>query len=172
VSTSQSQIAIDLQREATEYARMKDQADNLAKFGDFSGYKALGYTDAEIAQMRAVWAAENPLLAAAVGMGGYGYAGGYSGGGSGRGRGTGSGTPTDSTTGNGNGTAKKSGSSGSSGSVNGIGGAIGRAVGGGIGAILSGEGPSGNRSGASAKSGNSSKWWRDPKTGALYYIDN
>jgi hypothetical protein len=166
VSTSQSQIAIDLQREATEYARMKDQADNLAKFGDFSGYKALGYTDAEIAQMRAVWAAENPLLAAAVGMGGYGYAGGSYGVGSRRGNRTPE-TPTEEN-GDGN-TAKKSGSSGS---VNGIGGAIGRAVGGGIGAILSGEGPSGNRSGASAKSGNSSKWWRDPKTGALYYIDN
>ena len=109
VSTSQSQIAIDMQREATEWNRMKDQADTLAKFGDFSGYKALGYTDAEIAQMRAVWAAANPVLAAALGIGG--YYGGYSGGGSGSGYRSGGGNktgdgivagPGTGTTGNGN----------------------------------------------------------------------
>lgn len=82
VSTSQAQMSMDLQREATEWSRQKEQADTLAKFGDFSGYAALGYTAEQIAQMRAVWAAENPLLAAAIGMGGYGY--GYSGGYSGR----------------------------------------------------------------------------------------
>ena len=92
VSTSQSQIGIDLQREATEWGKLKDQADTLAQFGDFSGYAALGYSADDIAQMRAVWAAKNPQLAAAVG--GYGVVGGGSsggGGGSGRGRGSGSG---------------------------------------------------------------------------------
>lgn len=35
-----------------EYNRLAQQADNLAAYGDFSGYKALGYTDAQIGQMR------------------------------------------------------------------------------------------------------------------------
>lgn len=35
-----------------EYARALEKAQNLAAAGDFSGYKALGYTDAEIATMK------------------------------------------------------------------------------------------------------------------------
>lgn len=35
-----------------EYNRLAQQADNLAAYGDFSGYKALGYTDSQINQMR------------------------------------------------------------------------------------------------------------------------
>lgn len=35
-----------------EYTRLAQQADNLAAYGDFSGYKALGYTDSQINQMR------------------------------------------------------------------------------------------------------------------------
>ena len=46
------------------------KAELLAKSGDFSGYKALGFTDAEIASMRAAWEAE----AAQAGS----YSGGYS----------------------------------------------------------------------------------------------
>ena len=46
-----------------QYLRQKEQADNLAAYGDFSGYAALGYTDAKIAAMRQTWARKNPLLA-------------------------------------------------------------------------------------------------------------
>lgn len=35
-----------------EYNRLAQQADNLAAYGDFSGYKALGYTDSQINKMR------------------------------------------------------------------------------------------------------------------------
>lgn len=35
-----------------EYNRLAQQADMMASYGDFSGYKALGYTDAQIGQMR------------------------------------------------------------------------------------------------------------------------
>lgn len=49
------------------------KAELLAKSGDFSGYKALGFTDAEIASMRAAWEAE----AAQGGSYGGGYGGSY-----------------------------------------------------------------------------------------------
>ena len=35
-----------------EYNRLAQQADNLAAYGDFSGYQALGYTDSQINKMR------------------------------------------------------------------------------------------------------------------------
>ena len=35
-----------------EYNQLAQQADNLAAYGDFSGYKALGYTDSQINKMR------------------------------------------------------------------------------------------------------------------------
>lgn len=35
-----------------EYNRLAQQAEMMASYGDFSGYKALGYTDAQIGQMR------------------------------------------------------------------------------------------------------------------------
>lgn len=35
------------------------QAETMAAYGDFSGYKALGYTDEQIAMMRAAWDAAN-----------------------------------------------------------------------------------------------------------------
>lgn len=35
-----------------EYNRLAQQADSLAAYGDFSGYKALGYTDSQINKMR------------------------------------------------------------------------------------------------------------------------
>lgn len=87
VATSQNQIAIDMQREATEWNRKKEEADTLAQFGIFSGYEALGYTPDEIAQMRAVWAAKNPLLAGGYGGGGYGGSGYRRGSGNGSGNG-------------------------------------------------------------------------------------
>lgn len=44
-------------------SRQLEQAQTLAAFGDFSGYKALGYTDEQIQQMYTIWAAQNPTLA-------------------------------------------------------------------------------------------------------------
>lgn len=87
VATAQAQAQMDLQREAADWSRRKDEAETLAKFGDFSGYAALGYTAEQIAQMRAQWLLEHPQAG-----GGYGYGGGYRRGGSG----SGSGTPTTS----------------------------------------------------------------------------
>lgn len=94
VSTSANQMTVDLQREATQWNRLAEQADNLAKFGDFSGYKALGYSDAEIAGMRKVWEAQNADLMALMGYGSFsggGAAGSSGGGGSRSGSGSGSG---------------------------------------------------------------------------------
>ena len=41
--------------EATTYKRALEKAENLAKYGDFSGYAALGYTAEEIAAMKSVY---------------------------------------------------------------------------------------------------------------------
>lgn len=80
VSTSANQAALDAQRAATAWSKQAEQAETLAKYGDFSGYKALGYTDDQIAQMKAVWNAENADLLAL--MNGTVYSGGGTGGGS------------------------------------------------------------------------------------------
>lgn len=69
VTVGQNQIMLDRQLEQQQYDRAADQAANLAKFGDFSGYKALGYTDAQIAAMTSAWALANPELAAQLGIG-------------------------------------------------------------------------------------------------------
>ena len=85
VTVGQNQITLDRQLEQQQYDRAADQAANLAKFGDFSGYKALGYTDAQIAAMASAWALANPELAAQLGIG------------TGTGTGTGVGTGTGDT---------------------------------------------------------------------------
>ncbi|MBQ8263980.1 MAG: hypothetical protein IJY96_04290 [Oscillospiraceae bacterium] len=41
--------------EAENYSKAFERAQTLAAAGDFSGYKALGYTDAEIAAMKSAW---------------------------------------------------------------------------------------------------------------------
>ena len=49
------------QRYADQQSRQQaeDQAKTMAKYGDFSGYKALGYTDAQIALMEAAYQTQN-----------------------------------------------------------------------------------------------------------------
>ena len=42
----------------TAYAKAQSTAETLAAYGDFSGYKALGYTDAQIANMSAAYNAQ------------------------------------------------------------------------------------------------------------------
>jgi len=172
VSTSQSQIAIDMQREATEWNRMKDEADTLAKFGNFSGYKALGYSDADIAEMRAVWAAANPVLAAALGIGG--YYGGYSGGGSGGSRSGGGNKTGDNGIVAGPGSTPKR--DGGTSAANAIGQLLG-AYTAAVGSIFGGGGRTG-ATGTTAYSGVSTNpatrydaVYTNPKTKQTYYID-
>lgn len=43
------------------------KAQNMAQYGDFSGYLGLGYTQSEIDQMQKAWIAANPELAKALG---------------------------------------------------------------------------------------------------------
>ncbi|MET0016480.1 hypothetical protein [Oscillibacter sp.] len=47
-----------------EYQKQAAAADNLAQYGDFSGYKALGYTDSQIAAMKKQWQVEQAMSAA------------------------------------------------------------------------------------------------------------
>ena len=135
VSVSQNQMAMDMQREATEWNRAKDRADDLAKFGDFSGYEALGYTPDQIAQMRAVWAAENPDLAALLGYGGAAAPGSTGGGGGGNGRYTSNNAETPAT---GNGNDDATGTTTTKSAPGSIGGAVGRAIANGVGSLLAG----------------------------------
>jgi hypothetical protein len=141
VSVSQSQMAMDMQRDATEWNRAKDRADDLAKFGDFSGYEALGYTPDQIAQMRTVWAAENPDLAALLGYGGAaasGYTGGGGGSGGRSGGSGGSGGSGNGSTATGNGNGGTTGRTTAKSAPNGIGGAVGRAIANGVSSLLAG----------------------------------
>lgn len=57
--TSQYNDSLALEQDNTSYQRLVETAETLAQFGDFSGYKALGYSDAQIANMRAAWQAAN-----------------------------------------------------------------------------------------------------------------
>ena len=56
------------------YTRSTEEAALRAKYGDFSGYKAL-YGDEVGSQMERLWAAQNPQLAAAAGVNASGAAG-------------------------------------------------------------------------------------------------
>lgn len=66
--------AINDQRYAEEldWNRNSDMAKTLAASGDFSGYKALGYSDAQIATMKAAYQAAMALKARSGGSGGSG----------------------------------------------------------------------------------------------------
>lgn len=72
VTVAQNQATLDRQWEQTQYNRNLQNAETLAKYGDFSGYKNLGYNDAQIAAMQAAWAYANPELARVVGSAGLG----------------------------------------------------------------------------------------------------
>ena len=52
------QAKFDYQKQQDAWANAAAQADILAGFGDFSGYKALGYSDAQIAMMQNAWNAK------------------------------------------------------------------------------------------------------------------
>ena len=62
VSTALNQAELNYRDKAFNYGVGQDdqsaaleKAQTLAAYGDFSGYKALGYTDAEIAAMKSYW---------------------------------------------------------------------------------------------------------------------
>lgn len=66
------------------------KAQNMAQYGDFSGYLGLGYTQSEIDQMQKAWIAANPELAKTLGyVKTPSYSGYYSGSGGGGGGGSG-----------------------------------------------------------------------------------
>ena len=52
------QAKFDYQKQQDAWTNAAEQAELLAGFGDFSGYKALGYSDAKIAMMQNAWNAQ------------------------------------------------------------------------------------------------------------------
>lgn len=83
--------------ENTEYNRMLEKADTLAQYGDFSGYLALGYTQAQVAAMYKIWYYNTygTYPGSSGGSGGSGRSGGYSS--SGRSSGSGGANTTTTT---------------------------------------------------------------------------
>ena len=57
-------------KHSSEASTQQQKAANLAKYGDFSGYKAIGYTDAEINNMTKAWQAANAPKPTASGSSG------------------------------------------------------------------------------------------------------
>ena len=53
-----------------KYNRAAQQAEMMASYGDFSGYKALGYTDAQIGQMRQAYQIQQAAKAKSGSSGG------------------------------------------------------------------------------------------------------
>ena len=94
---NQQRLGYLTQLQEQQYQDQQQRAATLASAGDFSGYKELGYSDAQIKYMNDVWARQNPALAYSMGKisagdyykltGAYptGYSTGSSGGGSGGG---------------------------------------------------------------------------------------
>ena len=62
VNTAVKQLSVDTTLAENERSRLEQQAATLAKFGDFSGYAALGYSQDQIDAMQKVWGAQNPKL--------------------------------------------------------------------------------------------------------------
>lgn len=52
---------------STNYNKAVSRASTMAKYGDFSGYAALGYTGEQIARMEQIWRYQNPELAQLIG---------------------------------------------------------------------------------------------------------
>ena len=62
VNTAVKQLSVDTTLAENERSRLEQQASTLAKYGDFSGYAALGYSQDQIDAMQKVWGAQNPKL--------------------------------------------------------------------------------------------------------------
>lgn len=64
------------EREKDNRAILEDHAKTMAAVGDFSGYKALGYTDEEIAKLQQAWLLQQAAAGGSGGGGGGGRRGG------------------------------------------------------------------------------------------------
>jgi hypothetical protein len=62
VNTAVKQLSVDTTLAENDRSRLEQQAATLAKYGDFSGYAALGYSQDQIDAMQKVWGAQNPKL--------------------------------------------------------------------------------------------------------------
>lgn len=62
VNTAVKQLSVDTTLTENDRSRLEQQAATLAKYGDFSGYAALGYSQDQIDAMQKVWGAQNPKL--------------------------------------------------------------------------------------------------------------
>ena len=62
VNTAVKQLSVDTTLAENERSWLLQQAATLAKYGDFSGYAALGYSQDQIDAMQKVWGAQNPKL--------------------------------------------------------------------------------------------------------------
>ena len=62
VNTAVKQLSVDTTLAENARSRLEQQAATLAKYGDFSGYAALGYSQDQIDAMQKVWGAQNPKL--------------------------------------------------------------------------------------------------------------
>ena len=62
VNTAVKQLSVDTTLAENERSRLEQQAATLAKYGDFSGYAALGYSQDQIDAMQKVWGAQHPTL--------------------------------------------------------------------------------------------------------------
>ena len=64
---NQQRLGYLTQLQEQQYQDQQQRAATLASAGDFSGYKELGYSDAQIKYMNDVWARQNPALAYSMG---------------------------------------------------------------------------------------------------------
>lgn len=62
VNTAVKQLSVDTTLAENDRSRLEQQAATLAKYGDFSGYAELGYSQDQIDAMQKVWGAQNPKL--------------------------------------------------------------------------------------------------------------
>lgn len=70
LANSWKQKEWDYNMSQDEWNRASQQADMMASYGDFSGYKALGYTDAQIGQMRQAYQIQQATKAKSGSSGG------------------------------------------------------------------------------------------------------
>ena len=62
VQQSMAQADENYRHWSTGNAKQQKAAETLAKYGDFSGFLALGYTQEQVNQMQRVWGVQNPYL--------------------------------------------------------------------------------------------------------------
>lgn len=76
VQQSMSQADENYRYWSTNQNQQLQMAETLAKFGDFSGYLAAGYTPQQVEYMKQVWNAANPKISGGGSYSGSGYGGG------------------------------------------------------------------------------------------------